>query len=104
MTDSPDRGRDQHSGRGDGQWGGGRSGNPGYYSDPAYASQAPYGPPYQPPPGPRPTERLPAYSPYGADPYATGQHPPQYSPGYGSYGSEPSPEEPKSPRWLWIVA
>lgn len=98
MTDSPFRGREE-------QWGPrGREeqsgpGNPGY-TDPAYASQAPYGPPYQPPPAPRPTERLPAYSPYGSDPYATGQYPPQYPPGYGA---EP-PEDPKSPRWLWIVA
>lgn len=88
MTDSPFRGREE-------QWG------PGY-TDPAYASQAPYGPPYQPPPAPRPTERLPAYSPYGSDPYATGQYPPQYPPGYGA--EPPPPEEPKSPRWLWIVA
>ncbi len=46
-------------------------GHPGY-TDPAYASQTPYGPPYQAPPPPRPTERLPAYSPYGYDPSATG--------------------------------
>jgi Mycobacterium membrane protein len=114
MTDSPFRGREE-------QWGpGGREEPSGHrgreepsghrgreeqwgpgYTDPAYASQAPYGPPYQPPPAPRPTERLPAYSPYGADPYATGQYPPQYPPGYGA---EPPPEDPKSPRWLWIVA
>jgi MmpS family membrane protein len=84
--DEPSRGREEHRG----------AGYPGY-TDPAYASQAPYGPPYQPPP----TERLPAYSPYGSDPYATGQYPPQYPPGYGA---EPPPEEPKSPRWLWVVA
>lgn len=70
-------------------------GYPGY-SDPAYASQAPYGPPYQPPPPPQPTERLPAYSPYGYDP---GQYGP---PGHG--GEPPRPEDPKPPRWLWIVA
>lgn len=101
MTDSPDRGRDE-------QWGrGGRDeptgyGSPGYsgYSDPAYASQTPYGAPYQPPPT-RPTERLPAYAPYGYDPYATGQYPNQFGQGGGS---EPPPEGPKSPRWLWIVA
>ena len=109
MTDSPDRGRKEQYGRGgpDDQWGfrareeqpsgGGDPGYPGY-TDPAYASQAPYGSPYQPP---RPTERLPAYSPYGFDPYATGQYPPQPPQGYGS---EPPPEGPKSPRWLWIVA
>ncbi|VEG56843.1 mycobacterium membrane protein [Mycolicibacterium aurum] len=107
MTDSPDRGRDEPWGRGgrDEQWSRDDArrdgGHPGHYSDPAYASQAPYGSPYQPPPPPRPTERLPAYSPYGYDPYATGQYPPQYPPGHGS---EPPPEEPKSPRWLWVVA
>lgn len=102
MTDSPDRGgRGRRDGREDPLRGSSNSGYPGDYSDPAYASQAPYGPPYQPPPPPRPTERLPAYSPYGADPYATGQYAPQHSQGYGS---EPPPEEPKSPRWLWIVA
>ena len=63
-----DRGREEQSGsrRGDEptqQFG---YGYPGY-SDPAYASQAPYGPPYQAPPPPQPTERLPAYSPYGYD-------------------------------------
>ncbi len=92
-----DRGREE-------QWGSRRgdeptqqfgSGYPGY-SDPAYASQAPYGPPYQAPPPPQPTERLPAYSPYGYDP---GQYGP---PGHG--GEPPRPEDPKPPRWLWIVA
>jgi hypothetical protein len=63
------------------------------YTDPAYASQAPYQPPYVPPP----TERLPAY-----DPYATGQYGPQYPP--GEPPQPPSPEGPNSPRWLWVVA
>jgi hypothetical protein len=72
------------------------------YSDPAYASQAPYCPTYQPPPTPAPTEQLPAYSPYGHDPYATGQYGPQYPP--GEQQQPPSPEGPKSPRWLWVVA
>ncbi|MDA2893798.1 MmpS family transport accessory protein [Mycolicibacterium sp. BiH015] len=103
MTDSPNRGREERSGFGarEEQWG--TSGGPGYsgYSDPAYASQAPYGSPYQPPQAPRPTERLPAYPPYGYDPYATGQYPPPHPQGFGS---EPPPEGPKSPRWLWIVA
>ncbi len=78
-------------------------GHPGYsgYSDPAYASQTPYGQAYQPPSAPRPTERMPAYSPYGYDPYAMGQYPSPQPPGQGS---EPPPEGPKSPRWLWIVA
>lgn len=75
-------------------------GHPGY-TDPAYASQTPYGPPYQAPPPPRPTERLPAYSPYGYDPSATGAYGPPYPPGAGG---EPPSEDPKSPRWLWIVA
>ncbi len=92
-----DRGREE-------QWGSRRGDEPtqqfgyGYpgYSDPAYASQTPYGPPYQAPPPPQPTERLPAYSPYG---YDTGQYGP---PGHG--GEPPRPEDPKPPRWLWIVA
>jgi Mycobacterium membrane protein len=65
------------------------------YTDPAYASQAPYGPTYQPPATNNPTEQLPAYSPYGYDPYATGQ--------LGS-GEPPQPDGPKAPRWLWLVA
>lgn len=90
MKDSPGHGRNE--------WGERDSGYSGY-SDPAYASQTPYGPPYQP------TERLPAYPPYGynptADPNATGQYPPQYPP----HGPGPDPpQDPKSPRWLWIVA
>lgn len=93
-----DRGREEQwsSGKGDeptNQFG---YGYPGY-SDPAYASQAPYGPPYQPPPS-RPTERLPAYSPLGYDASASGH--------YGPPGHEtepPPPDGPKAPRWLWIV-
>ena len=95
MTDSPRRDGPDPSQPPGGSY-------PGY-SDPAYASQAPYGPTYQAPPPPAPTERLPAYSPYGYDPYATGQ--------YGQYGGyppgeqpPPPPDDPKSPRWLWIVA
>jgi hypothetical protein len=72
------------------------------YTDPAYASQAPYGPTYQAPGAPAPTERLPTYSSYGYDPYATGQYGQQYPPGEGP--QPPSPEGPKSPRWLWIIA
>ncbi|MDG4667842.1 hypothetical protein [Mycobacterium sp. 236(2023)] len=107
MTNSPDgwsrRGREERSGFGGREEESRRGSDPGYsgYSDPAYASQAPYGSPYQPPPPPRPTERLPAYSPYGYDPYPTGQYPPQNPQGGGS---EPPPEGPRSPRWLWIVA
>lgn len=75
---------------------------PGYpgYTDPAYAGQAPYGPIYQPSAAPNPTEPLPGYSPYGYDPYSTNQYGGQYPPGEG----QPSPEGPKAPRWLWIVA
>ena len=90
MTDTPRPGRDEQS-QG--------YGHPGY-SDPAYASQA-YGPTYQAPPGPAPTERLPSYGAYGYDPYGTGQYGAPYPPGESS---APPPEEPKSPRWLWIVA
>jgi hypothetical protein len=71
------------------------------YTDPAYASQASYGPPYQAPYVAPPTERLPAYSPYGNDPYATSQYGAQYPPGEPP---QPPPEGPKSPRWLWVVA
>jgi hypothetical protein len=71
------------------------------YTDPAYASQTSYGPPYQAPYVPPPTERLPAYSPYGYDPYATGQYDPQYPPGEPP---QPPPEGPNSPRWLWVLA
>src|ERR1043166_6473248 len=91
MTDSPRRDGPDPFG----------SNYPGY-SDPAYASQAPYGPTYQAPAGPPPTERLPAYSPYGYDPYATGQYGPQNLP--GEPPQPPTPEGPKSPRWLWVVA
>jgi len=66
------------------------------YTDPAYASQAPYGPTYQAPGAANPTEQLPAYSPYGYDPYATGQ--------FGPGGPPQEPEGPKAPRWLWLVA
>lgn len=105
MTDPPHRGRDEQPGFRDGPdptqpHSGGDQG----YSDPAYASQAPYGPPYQNPAAPPPTEQLPAYSPYGYDPYSTGQHD-QYGGQYPPGGpSEPPPDEPKSPRWLWALA
>jgi hypothetical protein len=72
------------------------------YTDPAYASQASYGPPYQAPYVPPLTEQLPAYSPYGNEPYATGQYGAQYPPGQPP--EPPPPEGPKSPRWLWLVA
>jgi hypothetical protein len=72
------------------------------YTDPAYASQASYGPSYQAPYVPPPTEQLPAYSPYGNDPYATGQYGAQYPP--GEPPQPPPPGGPKAPRWLWFVA
>jgi hypothetical protein len=98
MTDSPHRGRDEQPGFRDGP-------DPtqppsgGYqeYPDPAYASQAPYGPSYQNPAAPPPTEQLP----YGYDPYSTSQYGGQYPP-EGS--GEPPSDEPKSPRWLWVLA
>ncbi len=102
MTDSPHRGGEEQSGFGQGPAPADPLGNtyPGY-TDPAYASQAPYGPAYQ---GPTPTEHLPAYSPYGYDPYATGEYG-QYGGQYPPAGSgEPPPDEPKSPRWLWVLA
>jgi Mycobacterium membrane protein len=70
------------------------------YSDPAYADQSPYGPTYQPPQVPDPTQQLAPYSPYGYDPYATGQYGPPYPPGEPPGG----PPSPKTPRWLWVVA
>jgi hypothetical protein len=96
MTDSPDRDRQWRRGSGDeptqsyGTY-------PGY-GDPAYASQAPYGSPYQAP-YPPPTERFSGTAPGGWDPYATGQYPPG-----GGYPPPPPPEDPRPPRWLWIVA
>jgi hypothetical protein len=72
------------------------------YTDPAYASQAPYGPTYQAPATPAPTEQLPAYSPFGYDPYATGQYGAQHP--QGEPPEPPSPDGPKAPRWLWFVA
>jgi heme/copper-type cytochrome/quinol oxidase subunit 2 len=80
---------------------------PGYpsypaYSDPAYAGQTPYGPTYQAPYAPPPTEQLPQYGPYGYDPYTTAQYGAQYPP--GEPPGPPPPDEPKSPRWLWVMA
>lgn len=116
MTDGPGRGREEQSGwggreersgsggreeqsgwsRGEPQQGpyGGYSG----YNDPAYASQAPYGHTYQPPPGPPPSQRYSDTSLSGYDQYSTGQYGGPYPP------EEPPEEEAKSPRWLWILA
>lgn len=98
MTDSPHRGRDEQPGFRDGPdptqpLSGGYQG----YPDPAYASQAPYGPSYQNPTAPPPTEQLP----YGYDSYSTSQYGGHYPP-EGS--GEPPPDEPKAPRWLWVLA
>jgi hypothetical protein len=105
MTDSPHRGRDEQPGFRDGPGPTHPLDNssPGY-TDPAYASQTPYGHTYQTPTTPPPTEQLPAYSPYGYDPYSTGQYD-QYGAQYPPGGPEqPPPDEPKSPRWLWVLA
>lgn len=73
------------------------------YTDPAYAEQAPpYGPAYQQPYGPDPTQRLSPYHQYGYDPYATGQYGPGY-PGYPPEDQQPT-GGPKLPTWLWILA
>ncbi|AEV74589.1 mycobacterial membrane protein [Mycolicibacterium rhodesiae NBB3] len=99
MTDSPHRGPEEQPGFREGPAPTQPQGNyPGYggYTDPAYASQAQYGPPYQAPGAP-PTEQMP----YGYDPYASGQYTGQFPAGGPG---EPPPEEPKSPRWLWVLA
>lgn len=93
MTDSPRRDRPEPTQ----PIGGSYPGHP----DPAYASQAPYGPTHQAPTVPPPTEQLPTYSPYGYDPYATGPYAPQYPPGELP---QPPPDERKSPLWLWVLA
>ena len=54
-------------------------------------ARRPTAPPIRVPPRPGPTEQLPAYSPYGYDPSATGQYGPQYPPG------EP-PQPPEGPK------
>jgi hypothetical protein len=103
MTDSPRRDGSEPT-----QQSGNRypDGYPVDYPDPAYANQAPYTGAYpaapNQPPNQQPTQQLPAYPPYGYDPYATGQ--------YGGYppppGQPPQPEpEDREPRlWLWVLA
>ncbi len=81
--------------------------HPGTYNYPAYpgstyGQQAPYPPAYQPPDGPRPTEQLPAYSPYGYDPYA-GNYGPPHRP-VGEPPGPPNPDDPNPRRWLWVLA
>jgi Mycobacterium membrane protein len=67
------------------------------YSDPAYASSAPYGPSYSPPsmpPNPVPTEPIPQYW--------TQTYP--HSGPAPAFGEQP-PEPPRGPRpWLWAAA
>lgn len=99
MTDSPHRGREEQAGVRDGvDPSQPPSGYPGY-ADPAYASQAGYGPTYQ---APAPTEQMTGYSPYGYDPYSTGQYGQQYPP--GQQPQEPAQEDDRAPRWLWVLA
>jgi hypothetical protein len=74
------------------------------YPDPAYSGQPPYPPTYQAPQGPEATRQLPPYSPYGYDPYATGQYGGQYGPPYPPGEPPEGPRKPNSPRWLWVVA
>jgi hypothetical protein len=82
--------------------------HPGTYNYPAYpgspyGQQAPYPSAYQTPAEPKPTEQLPAYSPYGYNPYATGQYGPPNPPG----AMPPEPPKPGGPnprRWLWLLA
>ncbi|TPG33227.1 MmpS family transport accessory protein [Mycolicibacterium hodleri] len=78
--------------------------HPGTYNYPAYPGSS-YGQqaPQQPDAGPKPTEQLPAYSPYGYDPYATGQYGPPNRPG-GPPPEPPKPGGPKKRLWLWILA
>ncbi len=78
------------------------------YTDPAYASQA-YGPTYAPA-GANPTEQLPGYPPNRYNPYSGPNPDPYATTPYGyPYGGNPPqqappPEDPRSPRWLWILA
>ena len=78
--------------------------HPGTYNYPAYPG-ATYGQqsPYQPSGcGHRPTEQLPAYSPYGYDPLRPGSTGRPNPPG----GMPPEPPRPGGPnprRWLWAA-
>lgn len=82
--------------------------HPGTYNYPAfpgspYDQQSPYPPAHQADTGLKPTEQLPAYSPYGQDPHATGQYDPANPP--GGYPPEPSQPGGHNPRrWLWVLA
>ncbi|MEU0496122.1 MmpS family transport accessory protein [Mycobacterium sp. NPDC006124] len=84
--------------------------HPGTYNYPAYPG-SPYGQqaPHQAAGGAggdtqRPTEHLPAYSPYGYDPYSTGSYGPPNSPGGAPPPEPPKPDGPNPRRWLWAAA
>lgn len=82
--------------------------HPGTYNYPAvpratYGQQSPYQPNYQGPNGPRPTEHLPAYSPYGWDPQTGAYYGPPNPPG-GTPPEPPTPGGPNPRRWLWLLA
>lgn len=82
--------------------------HPGTYNYPAYpgatyGQQPPYQPNYQAPGRPRPTEQLPAYSPYGWDP-RTGAHNGPPNPPGGTPPEPPTPGGPNPRRWLWVLA
>jgi len=83
--------------------------HPGTYNYPAipgstYGQQAPYqGAGGTDANRSRPTEQLPAYSPYGYDPYATGGYGPPNPPG-SEPPDPPKPDGPNPRRWLWAAA
>ena len=86
--------------------------HPGSYNYPAYpgatyGQQSPYQPNYSDPNAPRPTEQLPAYSPYGWDPHAGGYRGVPNGPPHPPGGQPPEPPKPEGPnprRWLWLLA
>lgn len=81
--------------------------HPGTYNYPAYpgatyGQQTPYQTGHQQQDGPKPTEQLPAYSPYGYAPYGAGHGPP--NPPGGMPPEPPTPRGPNPRRWLWVLA
>ena len=103
MTDSPHRGREEQSGFSDGRTRSNRGQQLSRIHRSGVCEPGALRPHLPGTAAPAPTERLPAYSPYGYDPYSTGQYGPQYPP--GSPPQPPPPDgEPKSPRWLWVLA
>lgn len=67
------------------------------YSDPAYASQTPYGSAYQPPPAQDTTRQLPPYDPYAYQAPPTDQ--------FGAPPTTPGePDRPGPALWLWALA